>query len=87
MKKRWLAFAWQGLAGLVFVFGAGVVFLLVTGSLEPVSFPYYGVGLSDRLPVLFTLLIVLQGLALGDAVILAWQRRGGRWWAAWPWPR
>jgi hypothetical protein len=33
------------------------------------------------MPALFSLLVVFQGLALGDAVILAWLRRSWRWWA------
>ena len=35
-------------------------------------------GSATRLPALFTLLVVFQGLTLGDAVILAWLRRS--WW-------
>jgi hypothetical protein len=81
LSRTWLGLAWEGLVSLVFLFAAGVAIALATGHLDPLGFAYYGVGMSWREPVLFTLLALLQGVSLVDAVVLARRRRGGWWWA------
>ena len=68
------------LAGLVFLFGAWVALSLSSGQLDPIGSPYYGVVVSWRESVLFTLLGGLQVVALVDAGALARRRRAWSWW-------
>src|ERR1700709_235140 len=82
MRKTWLRSAWKGLAALVFLFAIVVSLTLAAGGLDPVGFAYYGVGFSSRMPVLFALLALVQGVALVEAILLARRRRGWRWWAS-----
>ena len=68
-RSRVLAI-WHVVAAGVYVFALCVALTLASGGLEPVSFAYYGVAASWRMPVLLALLAALQVLWIGDAIVL-----------------
>jgi hypothetical protein len=63
--------AWHAVAHLVFAFAVCVAWALVSGQLDPVGSPAYGVVVSWRIPVLLALLGAVQVTTTVDC--------GGAW--------
>lgn len=75
-----LTTVWNGIALIVYGFALLVAYMLASGQLDPLGSPYYGVVVSWRMSVLFTLLGAHQVLWAVDAVVLA--RRLRSWLAS-----
>ena len=65
----------------VYLFALCVALSLASGELDPMSFAYYGVAANWRMPVLLTLVVALQVLWIGDAIVLGLRLRSVPMWA------
>ena len=72
---------WNVAATGVYLFALCVALSLASGELDPMSFAYYGVAANWRMPVLLTLVVALQVLWIGDAIVLGLRLRSVPMWA------